>query len=589
MVVLFTACAEPRPTEEHVSVLLEAAEERLLDLWIDAERAAWIHNTFVTTDTAALASDAKEAVIEATVELAVELSRFDGQKLPAGIRRKLLLLKTSREGAVPSDPVLREEIFDILAEMERAHGQARYCLGDGQECLTLFQAERVFAETRDTDELVDLWTGWRGSVSPSRSRYARFVELANAGSVDLGFSDIGELWRSGYDMTPGELSEEVQRLWTQLKPLYESMHCYVRSNLSEEYGTAMVPLNGSIPAHLLGDLWGNDWTNIFAVVAPTRSNPWYDLTRLLEANSLDALEMVQLGEGFFTSIGFDPLPLTFWQRSVFVEPTDREIICHPSAWTVDHGSDIRIKMCLDVESEDFITLHGELGRNYYQRAYRHRTPLYRTGANDAFHEAVSGAIALSITPEYLTQVGLLDQLPPNQHGHGIDLLLRLALDKLASLPFSLVVDQWRWKVFSGEFEPEEYNEGWWALRTEYQGLSAPVPRHEGNFDFGSHLYITADIPFIHHFLANILQFQFHRALCTAKGFDGPLHSCSIFGSLEAGYSLKTMFEFGASRPWQDALEAVTGERHMDATAVLDYFSPLQAWLEERNAGKACGW
>ncbi len=587
IVVLMSACAPPGPTVEEARAFVDDAEARLVELWIDAGRAAWVQSNFITDDTTAIAADAQTAVIGATMELASAAARFDGIELPEEIRRKLLLLKTSMGLAAPADPALQAELAGITTSMESTYGKGVYCPGDGEDCLDLPQMERMFAESRDTDELLDLWTGWRTIAPPMRSPYVRFTELANAGARDLGFADLGELWRAGYDMPPDEFTVELERLWNQVRPLYESLHCHVRAALADEYGSAVVPPDEPIPAHLLGNMWSQSWTSIYDIVGPARSDPGYDLTRLLESNRVDELEMVRYGERFFSSLGFDPLPATFWERSLFVQPVDRDVVCHASAWDLDYESDVRIKMCIGVNDEDFVTIHHELGHNYYQRAYQHQSPLHRTGANDGFHEGIGDTIALSITPEYLAEVGLLRRVPPADRDLG--LLLRLALDKVAFLPFGLMVDQWRWKVFSGEIGPEEYNKGWWDLRTEYQGVRAPVPRSEADFDPGAKYHIPANTSYTRYFLAHILQFQFHRALCEVAGVEGPLHRCSIFGSLEAGARLNTMLEMGASRPWPDALEVVTGRREMDATAILDYFAPLQAWLDEQNADRSCGW
>ena len=585
--MLVSGCAEPGPTVEEARAFVDDAEARLLEVWIDAARAGWVQSNFITDDTTAIAASAQTVVIGATMELATEAARFDGVALPEETRRKLLLLKTSMGLAAPADPALQAELAGITTSMESTYGRGVYCPGDGEDCLDLPQMERLFAESRDTDELLDLWTGWRTISPPLRSPYVRFTELANAGARDLGFTDLGELWRAGYDMPPDQFTVELERLWSQVRPLYESLHCHVRAKLADEYGSAVVPPDEPIPAHLLGNMWSQTWANIYDIVGPARSDPGYDLTRLLESNRVDELEMVRYGERFFSSLGFDPLPTTFWERSLFVQPVDRDVVCHASAWALDYESDVRIKMCIGVNDEDFVTIHHELGHNYYQRAYQQQSPLHRTSANDGFHEGIGDTIALSITPEYLAEVGLLRRVPPADRDLG--LLLRLALDKVAFLPFGLMVDQWRWKVFSGEIGPEEYNEGWWDLRTEYQGIRAPVPRSEADFDPGAKYHIPANTSYTRYFLAHILQFQFHRALCEVAGVEGPLHRCSIFGSLEAGARLNTMLAMGASRPWPDALEVVTGQQEMDATAILDYFAPVQAWLDEQNAGRSCGW
>ena len=582
------ACAGAgEPTVEEAQAFIEQAETRLLDLWIDAGRAAWVQNNFITDDTNALAAAANTAVMAATTELATAAARFDALELPLELERKLLRLKTSLAAVAPSDPALQRELAGIMTEMESRYGRGEYCPADGEECLDLPAMERLFASVRDTDELLEMWAGWREVAPPMRALYERFVELSNAGARELGFADLGDMWRSGYDMTPDDFRAELERLWEQVRPLYEALHCHVRARLGEEFGTAVVPQDAPIRAHLLGNMWSQNWQNIYESVGPARSGPGYDLTRLLERARVDERDMVRYGERFFSSLGFEPLPATFWDRSLFVQPADRDVVCHASAWNLDFESDVRIKMCIGVNDEDFVVIHHELGHNYYQRAYRGQDPLFRDSANDGFHEGLGDTVALSITPEYLVRVGLLDRAPAA--GSDIGLLLLRALDKVAFLPFGLLVDQWRWQVFSGEVAPDAYNAAWWELRERYQGVRPALPRSEDDFDPGAKFHVPANTPYTRYFLAQILQFQFHRALCEAAGVDGPLHRCSIFESAAAGRRLRTMMEMGASRPWPDALEAIAGTREMDATAILDYFAPLADWLEERNAGRTCGW
>ncbi len=596
LATLLAACArDVEPTVDDARRFLEGddqhdgAEARLLRLWTDAGRAAWIQNNFITEDTNAIAAVANREVMAATTELAAEAAAFNHLGLPPDLERKLMLLRTSLSAVAPSDPVLQQELAELMTEMESRYGQGEYCpdSSDGDDdCLDLPTMERRFANVRETDELLDMWAGWRQVAPAMRPMYERFVDLANAGARELGFADTGDMWRSGYDMPADRITAELERLWQEVQPLYESLHCHVRAELSDSYGSAVVGEADAIPAHLLGNMWSQSWANLYDMVSPPEANSAYDLTELLERRGVDELEMVRFGERFFDSLGFDPLPPSFWERSLFTKPADRDVVCHASAWNLDFENDVRIKMCIGVNDEDFVTIHHELGHNYYQRAYRAQDPLFRTGANDGFHEGIGDAIALSITPEYLQRVGLLREAPTDDD---LGYLLRQALDKIAFLPFGLVVDQWRWRVFSGEVSPDRYNSAWWELREEYQGIRAPIPRGEADFDPGAKYHVPANVPYTRYFLARILQFQFHRGLCTAAGFDGPLNQCSIFESAEAGERLATMLEMGGSRPWPDALEAVTGTREMDATAILDYFAPLTAWLDEQNSARACGW
>ena len=444
------------------------------------------------------------------------------------------------------------------------------------------------AESRNYDELLDVWRGWHTISPPMRPKYTRLVELANQGARELNFADLGAMWRSAYDMPPDAFAAELDRLWGQVRPLYEALHTHVRAQLVKTYGADKVSADGPIPAHLLGNIWAQEWGNIYPLVAPPGSGgPGYDLTALLAAKKVDEKEMVRYGERFFTSLGFDPLPKTFWERSLFVQPKDRDVVCHASAWDID-DDDYRIKMCIDVNAEDFVTVHHELGHNFYQRAYRRKQPLlFRNSANDGFHEAIGDAIALSVTPQYLVKVGLLDKAPGPEGD--TQYLLRNALDKIAFLPFGLLIDQWRWKVFSGEVTPADYNKAWWELRRKYQGVAPVEPRGEEWFDPGAKYHVPANVPYTRYFLARVLQFQFHRALCREAGFTGPLHQCSIYGNKAAGAKLNAMLEMGQSRPWPEALEAMTGEKQIDATAILDYFEPLMVWLEKENKGRKPGW
>jgi len=574
------------PTVAEAIAFVDSAEAVLQDLAVRAERAAWVQATYITEDTELIAAQERERYIAASVALAKQAARYDGLDLPEDVRRKLLLLRVSQTMPAPADPAKTAELTRIAAALESTYGRGRYCRPSG-ECFDLQQLSDTLALSRNPAHLLEAWTGWHSISVPMRKDYQRFVELQNEGARELGFADAGALWRAGYDMPPDEFIAEVDRLWGQVKPLYDALHCHVRAKLGEYYGFELVPQDQPIPAHLLGNMWAQQWGNIYDLVAPPASDAGYDLTKVLQARQLDAKEMVRYGERFFTSLGFEPLPETFWTRSMFTKPADRDVVCHASAWNVDAVNDVRIKMCIQPTAEDFQTIHHELGHNFYQRAYNTQPFLYRSGANDGFHEAVGDAIALSITPSYLVQVGLIDREPDPSGDLG--LLMRDALEKVAFLPFGLLVDQWRWKVFSGEVGPDEYNRAWWELREKYQGVRAPTPRGEEYFDPGAKYHVPANVPYTRYFLAHILQFQFHRALCKAAGYTGPLNRCSIYGNKEAGRRLQAMLALGQSRPWPDALEALTGQRQMDATAILDYFAPLKRWLDEQNRGRKCGW
>jgi len=588
--LLLAGCAS-KPTVDDAKKFLDRAEQRTLELGNEAQKAGWVQENFITDDTEALSALANQRAGDEGVRLAKEAKTYDGLGLPADMARKMKLLKVGFTLAPPSDPKESAEVNRLAASLDGTYGKGKYCPGDPKPCMDVNDITKVMANSTNAAELLDVWKGWHSISPPMRKDYTRFVELSNKGAKELGFADTGAMWRSKYDMPPDDFAKEVDRLWDQVRPLYLSLHTYVRSKLREKYGDA-VPEKGPIPAHLLGNIWAQDWTNIDKLVAPPGSGPGYDLTQILKDRKTDPIQMVHYGEGFFKSLGFEPLPETFWKRSLFVKPRDREVVCHASAWDVDSDNDLRIKMCIDINEEDFITIHHELGHNFYQRAYNKQPILFRDSANDGFHEAIGDTIALSVTPEYLVKLGFIPTAPDSSKD--LALLMHRALEKVAFLPFGIMIDQWRWKVFSGEIPPDKYNEAWWQLRAKYQGVAPPVARTEMDFDPGAKYHVPANVPYTRYFLSFVLQFQFHRALaqaagCPAQGSNTPLHRCSIYDSKEAGKKLNNMLALGLSKPWQDALFEITGQRQIDATAILDYFAPLKVWLDEQNKGKPVGW
>ena len=467
----------------------------------------------------------------ATRDLAMQARRYERLRLPADMRRKLLLLKLSLAAPPPPDSRQATELSRITSSLQADYGRGTYCRSP-DHCLQITDIERILATSRDPAELLDAWQGWHRISVGMRDRYARFVTLANAGARGFGFRDVGVLWRSGYDMPADSFALEIDRLWTQLKPLYVQLHAYVRARLAQRYPT-LVTANGMIPAHLLGNIWAQEWGNIYDLVAPGAAAPSVDVTALLRAHGVDERGMVRYGERFYTSLGFDSLPATFWERSQFIKPRDRDVVCHASAWDIDSKNDVRIKTCLQVTGEDFVTVHHELGHNFYQRAYQQQPYLFQGGANDGFHEAIGDAIALSVTPDYLRRIGLLDSVP--SAASDTAMLLRIALDKIAFLPFALALDRWRWGVFSGEITPAHYNAAWWDLKHRYQGVVEPAARSEQDFDPGAKYHVAANVPYVRYFLARVLQFQFHRSWCRATGWTGPLYRCSVYGNKAAGW------------------------------------------------------
>jgi len=566
-------------------------EQDMFDFSVEYGRVLWLNSTYIVHDSNQLAAKYGAQATEKSVRYANEAARYaQVAGLDPEVARKLDIL---RNGIVMPAPVrdgAATELNEIATKLNSQYGQGKGMLGGEEINGSDIEAEMGNLE-RTPAELAEMWTSWHDNVgAPMREDYQRMIAIANEGSKELGFADLGAMWRSNYDMDPDQFAAETERMWQEVKPLYMALHTYVRSQLNEKYGDDVQPATGAIRADLLGNMWAQEWGNIYPLVAPEGAGDiGYDLTDLIAAKGLDEIQMVRTGEGFFSSLGFEPLPDTFWERSQFVKPRDREVVCHASAWDVDNVDDLRIKMCIKKNADDFVTIHHELGHNYYQRAYNQQDYLHLNGANDGFHEAIGDMIALSITPEYLVQIDMLDEADVPSADKDIGLLLRQAMDKVAFLPFGLMVDRYRWQLFDGTIPADQLNKGWNDLRLEYQGIVPPVERDESGFDAGAKYHIPGNVPYTRYFLARILQFQFFKAACDQAGWEGPLHRCSFYGNEEVGKNLDAMLEMGASKPWPDALEVFTGERQMSGTAMVEYFAPLKAWLDEQNAGQTEGW
>lgn len=573
-------------TAQDAKTFVEQAQEELHQLQLPAAQAEWAYQTYINQDTAAVTAYLSEKLSSRASALAKESAKFNNVEVDADTRRKLDLMRYGLIMPAPEDAKKSERLAQIGSELSGMYGSGKYCRSE-DECFSLTDMNNMMANERDHELLLEMWKGWRDVSPPMKSLYVEQTQIANQGAQELGFKDVSDLWRGSYDMPAQDFADELDRVWGQVKPFYDALHCHVRAELGEKYGNEVVPQDKPIPAHLLGNMWAQSWGNIYDIVKPEQKMDVIDVTKALEEHGYDELKMVKQAESFFSSLGFEPLPETFWQRSQFTQPEDRDTVCHASAWNLDDKDDLRIKMCIQKTGEEFAVIHHELGHNYYQRAYNKLPLLYLTSANDGFHEAIGDTIALSITPKYLKEIGLVDDIP--DESNDIGMLLKLALDKIAFVPFGLMVDQWRWKVFSGEITPEQYNTAWWELREKYQGVMAPVERSSDAFDPGAKYHVPANTPYTRYFLAHILQFQFHKTLCEIAGDKGPVHRCSIYGSKEAGKSLNAMLELGKSQPWQKALSTLTGTEEMDATAILDYFAPLKTWLDEQNKNRQCGW
>ena len=595
-IVVISSCSSQQAAtlnESDVETFLERVELEDKTLGPVASSAYWIGSNFITYDSQKVVADYGKRFQLLALERARQAATFDKVLVSEENRRKLNLIKNSFVMPSPLDDALAGEIAGISAELDAMYGAGQHCFGEG-DCYDLEAFEAVIDNSRDPDELLKAWEGWRNIGKPMKDMYLRMVEIGNLGAKDLGYDGLTDLWFSQYDMPADDFLAETDRVWDELKPLYDALHCHVRNELSEHYGEAVVSKEGSMPAHVLGNMWGQSWANIYDLVY-TPDNPTadtnIDLTKILEEKDIGEIEMVEIAENFFLSLGFEPLPKTFWERSLFIKPQDHNVVCHASAWDLDSdANDLRVKMCIERNAEDFSTIHHELGHIFYYQAYSQQPSIFQGGANDGFHEAVGDLLTLSITPDYYHKIGMITEAEAiNAKSDPISLLMQQALDGVVSVPWTLMLDKWRAGVFSGETSEAELNNSWWELREYYQGIEAPRERDADAFDPGAKYHIPGNTPYTRYYLAKILQYQFHESLCNQIGFEGPLHECSIYNNELAGEQLRAMLSLGQSQEWQVALEALTGTRTLSGKSMLNYYKPLKDWLDVQNASRSCGW
>jgi peptidyl-dipeptidase A len=585
---VLSAAPASRAVAETADEFVARLNKEFADLSLEYNAAGWTQATYITVDTQLLSARANERYLGAFSKAVADAAKFEGQPMSPASKRTIELLKLGVAAPAPADPVKLTELATLLAGMEAKYGEAKYCKPGGKECRDEVQLKAVLEKSRDYDELLDAWKGWHDQARGLRGDYARYVELANEGARELGYRDLGAMWRSNYDMPADDFTREAARLYSQVEPFYKDLQCYARAKLAKKYGEDKVPAGQPIPAHLLGNMWAQQWDAAYDLLEPYPGVSTLDVDSALVSQGYDPVRMTKSAENFYQSIAFPKLPATFWERSMLAQPQDRNVQCHASAWHMDGKDDVRIKMCTRPTYEELRTIYHELGHVYYYLWYQDQPYLFQNGAHDGFHEAVGDTVNLSMTPEYLAKIGLVPAAKPSKEAL-INQQMKMALEKIAFLPFGKMIDEWRWQVFSGQVKPENYNSAWWAIREKYQGIRPPVERTEADFDPGAKYHIPGNTPYTRYFLSFIMQFQFQKALCDAAGFKGPLADCSIYGNETAGKKFGAMLAKGASQPWQDTLYELTGTRQMDASAILDYFEPLQGWLKQQNRGQTCGW
>ncbi|MBP7657942.1 MAG: M2 family metallopeptidase [Pseudoxanthomonas sp.] len=614
-----SAVTPAAPRGETADQFIARVNDEFKKMYPEMTAAQWLSSTYINDDSQLLAAKGNERYLTQLNSWIEQAKKFEGQQMSPETARAIQLLKLATAMPAPKDPAKLAELTQIATRMEGTYGAGTYCTGEGdaKKCRQLGELEDVLRSSRDYDAQLDAWQGWHTIAQPMRKDYTRFVELVNEGSKEMGFADTGEMWRSGYDMTPAEIAAETDRLWGQVKPLYEQLHCYTRTKLQATYGVEKGQVNGLLPAHLMGNMWQQDWGNLWDMLEPYKGAGSLDITGALEKQyqadyqaalakagpgpSTDKLfqaereaqlqvakQMTERAQDFYTSLGMPKLPESYWTKTQFIKPMDRDVVCHASAWDMNMSGDVRTKMCIKPNEEDFTTIYHELGHVYYYLAYNKLPPLFQTGAHDGFHEAIGDTMVLAMTPDYLKSIGMVGEQQQSNEAL-INAQMRMALAKVSFMPFGLMIDRWRWGVFDGSIKPADYNKAWWELKAKYQGVAPATARGEDFFDPGAKYHVPGNTPYTRYFLSHVLQFQFYKGLCDAAGYKGPLYNCSFYGNKAAGQKFWAMLEKGASQPWQATLKELTGGEKMDAGAVLEYFAPLQDWLKQQNEGQTCGW
>ena len=616
--------ATKQKTKETADQFIERVNAEMRAMTPEITSAQWLASTYINSDSEIISSKSNERYLSKLSEYIAKAKTFkDSEKMTPETRRALQLLKIGVTLPPPNDPAKLAELTQIGTKLEGMYGAGKYCTDpkDAKTCKDIGELSKILADTANSsyDQQLQAWNGWHTISKPMREPYQRFVQLSNIGAKDLGFANTGELWRGGYDMPAADFQAETDRLWGQVEPLYKQLQCYTKNKLVAKYGPEKGQIDGKIPAHLTGNLWQQDWGNLWPLLEPYKGVGSLDINSVLQkqrdaiydgmikneggiaklsnariaeishdADLAHAVQMAKLSEGFYTGLGMPKLPESFWTKAQLIKPRDRDVVCHASAWDMNLSGDVRIKMCITPTEDDLTTLYHEYGHVYYYLAYNKLPPIFQGGANDGFHEAIGDTIVLSMTPEYLNSIGLVDK-PVVSKEAVINGQMRMALAKVSFMPFGLMIDRWRWGVFDGSIKPENYNKAWWELKAKYQGVAPATARGEENFDPGAKYHVPGNTPYTRYFLSHILQFQFYKSLCDASGYKGPLYQCSFANNPEAGKRYWAMLEKGSSQPWPATLKELTGGEKMDGGAVLEYFAPLNTWLKEQNKGKQCGW
>ncbi|XP_041066850.1 angiotensin-converting enzyme 2 [Carcharodon carcharias] len=602
-VLSLTAAVFSQTPEDEARAFLKKFSEEAVNLVYNSSLASWEYNTNITKENAFKMNLVGDKWTVYYQKASNESSKFNiGEIKDKEIKKQLQMLQDKGSGVLPPNDLKR--LNHIQNEMAAIYGTGTVCYpSEPSQCMELEPGlTKLMANSKDYNERLWAWEGWRVNVGKRlRPLYEGYVELKNKAAKMNGYEDYGDYWRGNYETDDDEeyaysrkdLLRDVKSLFGEIKPLYRELHAYVRAKLGDTFGPEHISSTGCLPAHLLGDMWGRFWGNLYSWSIPYPHQEDIDVTPEMVKQGWNPKEMFQKADAFFQSLGLQAMNDNFWHYSMIEKPTDgRKVVCHPTAWDMGNGADFRIKMCTEVNMENFLTVHHEMGHIQYDMEYANQTYLFRDGANEGFHEGVGEIMSLSAaTPLYLKSLGLLPDSFIEKNETDINFLLKQALTIVGTLPFTLMMEEWRWKMFQGRIPKDQWMKMFWEMKREMVGVVEPLPHDETYCDPAALYHISNDYSFIRYYTRTFYQFQFHEALCRKAKHSGELHKCAITNSTKAGKALRDMLRLGKSQSWTRALQLVTGETKMNAAPLLKYFQPLYDWLKKNNAenGRMIGW
>ncbi len=579
LVFFLSACGNAFQSE--VESYLTGYAEEYQQLYYESGLAEWESNTHIVegdTTNAARTRRANEA-LAAFVGSAENIERIRGylerrsELTPLQERQLRAMLYEAAESPGTIPDVVSER---IAAEAEQSENLFGFTFRLRGEEITPNEIDALLRTSNDLDERLAVWEASKEVGPALKPGLLKLRDLRNQTVQALGYDDFFTYQVSDYGMSTFDMLTLTEQMVTQLRPLYREIHTWVRYELADRYHA---PVPQLIPAHWLPNRWAQDWGALVTVEG-------LDVTAALGERSPEWI--VRQGEAFYKSLGFDPLPESFYERSsLYPLPpgADYKKNTHASAWHMDLGSDMRSLMSVETNREWWETTLHELGHIYYYQSYtRREVPLMlRGGANRAYHEGIGSLMGLaSLQRSFLVNQGLA---PEDAEVDQVAQLLQEALNYVVFIPFSAgAMTRFEHALYVEDLSPDRFNAKWWELVRLYQGVAPPAPRGEFYADALTKTHINNDPgQYYDYALSNALLFQLHNHIAQNILGQDP-HDTDYWGSEEVGKFLYELMAPGASRPWREVLQETTGQQ-LNAQAMIEYFQPLYEWLVQQNRGR----